>query len=67
MPHVPTTIRLNTEEQELIRKKSIEINKMLIKTGQEPLKDSEIVHKILALSVPYAAVGRDGNVMLDVP
>ena len=67
MSHVPTTIRLTTDEQEQIRKKSVEINKLLIKAGHEPLKDSELVHKILEKTIPYATVGLQGDVVIDIP
>jgi hypothetical protein len=67
MHHMPTSIRLSVDEQEQLRKKSIEINKMLIKAGLEPLKDSELVHKILNKSISYATVGRSGEIVLDVP
>lgn len=41
------TLRLSEEEQELIRKKAVEINKALVSKGIEPLKDSELAHEIL--------------------
>ena len=65
MNHMPTNIRLTNWEQEEIRKKSIEINKIRIKNGREPYKDSEMVHKILEISLPYIKVGNDGEVIVD--
>lgn len=44
---MPINVRLNEREQEEIRKKCIEINKILIEENREPIKDSELVHKIL--------------------
>lgn len=41
------SLRLSEEEQELIRKKAVEINKVLVSKGIEPLKDSELAHEIL--------------------
>lgn len=41
------TLRLSEEEQELIRKKAVEVNKALVSKGAEPLKDSELAHEIL--------------------
>lgn len=42
-----TTMRINDKEEAAIRKKAIEINKKLIESGMAPVKDSELVHKIL--------------------
>lgn len=41
------TLRLSEEEQELIRKKAVEINKALVNKGVEPIRDSELAHEIL--------------------
>lgn len=59
---MPTTLRLSTEEQEQLRKKCIEINKLLIKMGREPVKDSELAHIILAKSMSYIEVGQSGEI-----
>ncbi len=61
-----TNVRLNDMEQEAIRKKCIEINKLLIQNNKEPLKDSELVHKILELSITYVRVNTKGDVFLDM-
>lgn len=61
-----TNVRLNDMEQEALRKKCIEINKLLINNNREPFKDSELVHKILELSVPYVKVSTKGEVFLDL-
>lgn len=61
-----TNVRLNDMEQEAIRKKCIEINKLLIGNNKEPLKDSELVHKILDLSITYAKVSTKGEIYLDI-
>lgn len=41
------SLRLSEEEQELLRKRGIEINKVLVSKGIEPVKDSELAHEIL--------------------
>ena len=61
-----TNVRLTFAEQEAIRQKAIEINKLLIKQGRQPLKDSELVHKILEKSVPYARLSESGEVIIDL-
>lgn len=61
-----TNVRLSDNEQEAIRKKCIEINKLLIKNNREPLKDSELVHKLLDLSIPYINIDGKGEFFLDL-
>lgn len=41
------TVRINDLEDEAIRKKAIEINKKLVEYGKAPVKDTELLHKIL--------------------
>jgi len=61
---MPRTIRLSDKEQEDLRKKCIEINKILIKNGKEPIKDSELVHKMLD-KVENVRVDNSGNIYID--
>ena len=59
-------LRLSESEQEAIREKAIEINKLLIKKGLPPLKDSELTHKILELSIGYVKLNSEGELFLDL-
>lgn len=59
-------LRLSESEQEAIREKAIEINKLLIKKGLPPLKDSELTHKILDLSIGYVKLNSEGELFLDL-
>lgn len=61
---MPTNIRLTQQEQEQLRQKAIEINKLLVKQGRQPLRDSELVHKILEKSLAYAQLTSSGEVEL---
>jgi len=54
-------IRLNAGEIEAVRNKCIDINKKLIRLEKEPLKDSELVHKILELGLKNISVSKDGE------
>ncbi len=58
-------LRLTKDEQELLRKKSIEINNILMKNGHRPLDDPKLLHRILEKSIPYARVGPDGTITID--
>ena len=60
------TVRLSDSETEAIRQKAIEINKLLIKQGRQPWKDSELVHKILEKSVACARLNSNGELVLEV-
>jgi enoyl reductase-like protein len=60
------SVRLSDAETEAIRNKAIDINKLLIAKGVPPLKDSELVHKILDLSVAYVQMKPDGTLFLDL-
>jgi len=62
---MPATIRLTNAEQEAIRQKCIEINKLLVKRGMPPIRDSELVHKILEKTVPYVQVGASGELVIE--
>lgn len=59
------TVRLSDAETELLRQKAIEINKLLVKAGHPPLRDSELVHKILEKSLPYVQLGKDGQIEIE--
>lgn len=54
-------IRLNEKEVEEIRNKCIDINKKLIRLEKEPLKDSELVHKIIELGLKNICVTKEGD------
>ncbi|XLX38389.1 hypothetical protein ACK25U_11440 [Ectopseudomonas mendocina] len=63
---MPTNIRLTLGEQEALRKKAIEINKELVKRGQQPLKDSELVHAFLEQAIASLEVTASGQVVMHV-
>ncbi len=60
------TLRLKDKEQEEIRRKSIEINKLLVNMEKSPLQESELVHILLELSIRYAKLTTRGEVIIDV-
>lgn len=59
-----TTLRLKDGEQERIRKKCIEINKILVRHERAPLKDSELVHILLDLALDMCEISRSGEIIL---
>lgn len=62
---MPMTLRLTNEEQEMLRKKCVEINKQLIHRGLEPIKDSELAHKILHRTISDAKIDIQGKIWID--
>lgn len=61
-----TAVRLTKSEQEMLRRKSIEINKKLIEKGMQPLRDSQIVHKILDIGLKEIEVSEKGEIRLRI-
>lgn len=55
------TVRMNDKEQELLRKKCIELNKQLINRNLMPIKESELVHIILEQCISNVQLSASGN------
>ena len=58
------SVRLNDQEQELLRKKAVELNKLLIQKGQQPLRDSELVHILIEEGLDLIEVGSSGKAII---
>lgn len=58
------SVRLNEHEQELLRKKAVELNKVLILRGQQPLRDSELVHILIEEGLELIEVGASGKAII---
>lgn len=58
------SFRLNTEEQELLFRTAVTINRELVRIGKMPMKESEILHKILeqTLKLGELEVTREGQI-----
>lgn len=61
------TVRLNDKEQELLRKKCVELNKQLINRNLQPIKDSELVHLILEQAVENVELSASGKLVVRNP
>ena len=61
---MPINIRLTEKEQEKIREKSIRINKLLVGMEKAPLKESELIHAVLADAISRAEISKEGYVFL---
>lgn len=56
------TVRMNDKEQELLRKKCIELNKLLINRNLMPIKESELVHIILEQCITETELTTSGQI-----
>ena len=56
------TVRMNYKEQELLRKKCIELNKLLINRNLMPIKESELVHIILEQCITETELTTSGQI-----
>ena len=54
-------LRLKESESEAIRKKAVDVNKKLVNLGKEPIKDSELIHKLLELAIKNVIVNKYGE------
>ena len=58
-------LRLSKTEDELIRKKCIEVNKILVSKEKAPLKESELAHFILENTISLVKVNNSGILIID--
>lgn len=61
-----TNIKLNKWEQEALSERLILINKRLVMRGHKPMTaESQIVHKILEMTLNKINVDQDGNLKIE--
>ena len=58
------TLRIKDAQEELIRQLAIELNKKLIMMNRQPLKDSELTHKLLDEAIKRAVISPNGEIHL---
>ena len=59
--HYMKTLRIKDAQEELIRQLAIEFNKKLIMMNRQPLKDSELTHKLLDEAIKRAVISPNGE------
>ena len=62
--HYMKTLRIKDAQEELIRQLAIEFNKKLIMMNRQPLKDSELTHKLLDEAIKRAVISPNGEIHL---
>jgi len=63
---MPATLRFTKAEEAELHKKCIEINKILINKSKMPIRESELAHKILELTVGCVKVSKEGEIYIDM-
>ncbi len=58
------SVRLNDMEQEKLRKKAVELNKALIQKGQQPIRDSELVHILIEEAIELIEINNSGKLTI---
>ena len=58
--------RIKRKEQEILRKKAIELNKKRIENGKEPLKDSELLHELIEKMANKITITNKGELTFDI-
>ena len=58
------SVRLNDMEQERLRKKAVELNKALIQKGQQPVRDSELVHTLIEEGIDLIEISNSGKLTI---
>jgi len=58
-------LRYNKKEEELLRKKCVEINKVLVAKEKQPLRDSELAHFVLENAIPYVKITKSGKLVIE--
>lgn len=58
------SVRLNDSEQEKLRKKAVELNKALIQKGQQPIRDSELVHILIEEGIELIEINNSGKLTI---
>lgn len=57
-------LRIKDAQGERIRQLAIELNKKLVSLNRQPLKDSELTHKLLDEAISRAVISADGEIHL---
>jgi len=59
------TIRLNKMEQQLIAEKTMQINKIRVINGIEPITKSDLVHMLIGASLSKVSCDEFGEVVIN--
>lgn len=62
---MPATLRLTKDEQRRAEEKRREINKILINMERAPVQESELLHRLIDLTVDKIKVNKRGEIVIE--
>lgn len=63
---MPATLRLTKDEQRRAEVKCREINKILVNMERAPVQESELLHKLIDLTVDKVKVNKRGEIFIEL-
>ena len=62
---MPATLRLTKDEQRRAKVNCREINKILIRMESAPVQESELLHRLIDLTVDKVKVNKRGEIVIE--
>ena len=62
---MPKTIKLSDWEQKKLHEQVIKLNKKLIEQNMKPIQESELVHKILEITINKTELSESGTIIIN--
>lgn len=62
---MPASLRLTKDEQRVLTKTCVDMNKKLIALEQIPVSESELAHMVLEMALRRVKIDRRGQIVLD--
>lgn len=63
---MPATLRLTKDEQRRAEVKCREINKILVNMERAPVQESELLHRLIDLTVDKVKVNKRGEIIIEL-
>ncbi len=63
---MPATLRLTKDEQRRAEVKCREINKILVNMEKAPVQESELLHRLIDLTVDKVKVNKRGEIFIEL-
>jgi hypothetical protein len=62
---MPATLRLTKDEQRRVKVNCREINKILVSMERAPVQESELLHRLIDLTVDKVKVNKRGEIVIE--
>jgi len=62
---MPETLRITKKEDKEVRKKCVEINKILVEAGKMPVRESELIHILLKMALENIQIDKNGKMYVN--